>query len=243
MCTAAFRLKWLTLLFLLSSLSADSFMLPPQVIIGRDLVEQIQPSDNSYRQRRRVMRWQHPDGSGKYVCHSDCVGFIDSLLMHSYGLNRFQFWHMINRERPTARYMEQAIAAGRGFDTITTIQDARPGDIIAVAFPLGLKANGHVMMIDDYPKRRESTPAIIDDTIQWAVRIIDCTGVGHGTDDTRYIGRENGRAQFNSGAGIGTIRIYTDSQGHEVAYSWSLSPDSVVRKSTTHPLAIGRFSM
>ncbi len=241
-----YRIRCLLCIFLVASLSssfADTLRPAPHVIDARRLVKGIQPSDNSYSLRHRVVRWKNRDGSGRYICHSDCVGFIDSLLMYSYCLRPYQFGQLIGKERPTARFMEQDIASGRGFKTVSIIQDVIPGDIIGVAFPLGSKANGHMMMIDDFPKLRENTPPLIEGTHQWAVRIIDCTGSGHGTDDTRYIGHKDGRAQFRHGVGRGVIRLYTDRNGHVVGYTWSVGPNAKFKSCTIYPISIGRFQI
>lgn len=223
-----------SVLLYISTLAAD---LPPQVIHARRLVENIDPANNSYRHKHPEVQWQNPDGTGSYICHADCSGFMDALLMYSYNLTRPQFIEVVKRKWPHPHEYYTAITEGNGFTQIPTIKAAVVGDIITVKFPPGLKNTGHVMMIDGVPTIHESSRPLIDNTIQWAVPIIDCTSDGHGHSDSRYVGND----VYNHGVGRGIIRLYTDQEGNVVGYTWAIGPHSEFKSCSDHPIAIGRF--
>src|SRR5262245_41830608 len=75
---------------------------------ARLLVEQLRSGDTSYRHAPRVVRWKGEDGAKKYEAHTDCSGFINALLEHSYGYTEANLAQWFGSKRPTAaRYFEQ----------------------------------------------------------------------------------------------------------------------------------------
>src|SRR5262245_1186837 len=88
---------------------------------ARLLLEHLRPGDTSYRHSPSVVRWKGDDGAKKYEAHTDCSGFIDALLQHSYGYTTADFAKWFGSKRPTAaRYFEQ-IKKQHGFERIHLI--------------------------------------------------------------------------------------------------------------------------
>ena len=93
------------------------------------------------------------------------------------------------------------------------------------------------MLVDEKPVMRKSVPPLVPNTIQWAATVIDCTGRGHGLQDTRYL--KNGK--FHSGIGRGVIRLYTNSEGEIVGFAWSFLPKEKFYDTKVRPIVIGRL--
>ena len=124
---------------------------------ARLLVEHLRPHDNSYRHSPSVVRWKGDDGAKKYEAHTDCSGFIDALLQHSYGYSDDDFAKWFGSKRPTAaRYFEQ-IKKQHGFQRIRLIQDVRSGDFLAVKYPPGSGNTGHIMLVNGRPRPMKAT--------------------------------------------------------------------------------------
>jgi hypothetical protein len=120
------------------------------------------------------------------------------------------------------------LAAGAGWEQVTTLADAARGDLIAWRFPhlkLG-HDTGHVVFVADPPS--------VNDQGTVAVRVYDSAIVPH-FDDTRG----DGPAQWPSGVGSGFINFQAGDQGQPVAFQFSPPLSSPF---TSLPIAIGRLT-
>jgi cell wall-associated NlpC family hydrolase len=211
---------------------------PDHLAAADELVKRVAPANSSYEHKQGSVSWKGSDGATQYECHTDCSGLMNHLLAHCYGINAAQLRGWMGSGRPTAQHYYRAIAAGNGYTRIEQLVDARPGDIIAVKYPKGSENSGHVMIVARPPSRRTSTLPLINGTEQWEVAIIDSSTSGHGKNDTRH--RPDGG--INQGIGSGGLRVYTDSQGRIVGYTWSTASGSEFRRQDERPMEIGRLA-
>jgi len=210
----------------------------PQVREAVRLVHNVSASTSDYQHAVGPVVWPG-DESGKHAaCHTDCSGFINALLKHTYQLTDEQLSAMLQAHRPLAKHYYAAITAGHGFQAITSLQQVQPGDIIAVCYLKSEKGEntGHVMLLAGTPRQRPASEPVVAGTLQWEVPVIDESESGHGLHDTRHLA-EGG---FRDGLGAGILRIYTDASGKIVGHSWSETRKSKFRSQLDRPLVIGR---
>ena len=123
------------------------------------------------------------------------------------------------------------------FNASSRISDVRPGDVIAIKYPAGSENTGHVMLVAAAPQRSQNSEPMVAGTEQWTVTIIDETSSSHGKGDTRLGADGKSRA----GVGRGVFRIYADSRGNVMGYTWSTSRRSEFRAQNDRHLDIGRL--
>jgi hypothetical protein len=139
-------------------------------------------------------------------------------------------------KRPIARHYVEAIIAEKFFRRIHRLKECMPGDIVAMKYPADNDNTGHVMLVAERPRKRPASAPMIDDAEQWEVKIIDSTTSPHGSDTRRAKDGKN-----RGGIGTGIFRIYTNSQGEPIGYTWGMSAKSEYREMKERPLVIGRF--
>ena len=185
--------------------------------------------------------WPGDESGKRAACRTDCSGFINALLKHTYQLTDEQLSAMLQARRPLAKHYYAAIAAGHGFQAIASLQQAQAGDIIAVRYIKSEKGEntGHVMLMSGTPRQRPASEPVVAGTVQWEVPVIDESESGHGLHDTRHLA-EGG---FRDGLGAGVLRIYTDAAGKIVGHSWSVTRKSKFRSQKDRPLVIGRLQL
>ena len=145
---------------------------------------------------------------------------------------------MKKKKRAYAKDYYNQIKKGNGFQGFTNIKDAKSGDVIAIKFPKLMDNTGHIMLITEAAQEIEPIEPTVLGTKQWKIKIIDESGHGHGTTDTRYLG--NGK--YKTGLGTGYFRIYTDSTGEIVGYAWSTETGSKYREADIRKVIIGRLN-
>jgi hypothetical protein len=210
---------------------------PKHLRAAQVLVQTVQPDETSYRHKDSVVHWKGEDGAPVSVCQTDCSGFVDALLKHSYGYDRKSFEKWFSVPRPTAADYHDAIAKRHGFQRIERLRDAHPGDILAVKYPAGSANTGHIMLVAAPPRRLKPSPPLVDGAEQWEVAVIDCSHSGHGTTDTRHLAGGKSRA----GLGQGTLRVYTAPSGAVAGYTWSTYSKSEYNDQKAHHMEIGRL--
>ena len=196
-------------------------------------------------QRLDLARTNYEHGPGSIVwngaveSHTDCSGFIDLLLQHDDGYTPDDFKQWFGSRRPTAARYHDAIVDGRGFTTVPTVMDLRPGDVIAIKYFTKKDNTGHIMLVDGAPRRIRALPPEVDGTTQWEVDVIDSSESGHGVSDTRHKRGPDGRD--HDGLGRGIFRLYSDKQGAVVGFAWStLKVSKFVAPADEHAV-LGRF--
>ena len=207
---------------------------PKHLTAANNLVDHLRLQNTSYRQGNPQVTWQ-----GECQSHTDCSGFLDALLMHSYRYTEDDFKRWFDSHQPSARRYHDAIVAQRGFQHIHQLAEVQPGDILAVKYYKRTDNTGHVMLVADPPHRSAPTPPVVTGTNQWEVPVIDSSRSGHGPTDTRHHRGPDGKD--HDGLGRGVLRIYSDPQGHVVGFSWSsVSASKFVAPGDEH-LVIGRL--
>jgi hypothetical protein len=96
---------------------------------------------------------------------------------------------MKKKKRAYAKDYYNQIKKGNGFQGFTNIKDAKPGDVIAIKFPKLMDDTGHIMLITEAAQEMEQANLYVEGTKQWKIKIIDESGHGHGTTDTRHLGK------------------------------------------------------
>lgn len=113
-----------------------------------------------------------------------------------------------------------------------------PGDVIAIKYPSGASATGHVMLVAGTPvMRTPATAPVIANTTQYEAQVIDSTASYHGPADTRH--PNNGGVP--GGIGKGVFRIYVDANDQIVGYTWSTYSNSTYYDQSQRHLVIGRL--
>jgi hypothetical protein len=207
---------------------------PKHLSAAIDLVDHLDLRNTSYRHNDPQVTWQ-----GTFQSHADCSGFLDALLMHSYGYDSDDFKRWFDSHRPSARRYHDAIVRQRGFREIRQVTEVRPGDVLAVKYLIHRENTGHVMLVAGQPRRIAPVPPVVTGTEQWAVPVIDSSHSGHGASDTRHHRGPNGKD--HGGLGRGVLRIYAGSDGGVVGFSWSTARVSKFVAPDDEHLVIGRL--
>lgn len=220
--------------------SAGEAKEPKHLADAKLLLKDLLPQNSSYRHKDADVQWKGGGAKAEpeaNVCHTDCSGFLDALLTHSYGYKEADFKKWFDSKRPTARRYYEQISRENGFKKIALLKDLQPGDIVAVKYPEGDKNTGHVMLAASAAKLVKSSKPRVEGTDQWEVTVIDCSMSGHGASDTRRL--EDGKSR--NGLGRGVLRLYTDKAGALAGYAWSTFGNSTYQDQDHHPINIGRI--
>jgi len=231
--------------------------------------------NNNYQHGEPNVTWKGINGAADYVSKTDCSGFMSKLLHHSYGDyftdERFKQWmKKSGRGRPLAEDFHYAIVNQKDFIQIQQITQVQPGDVIAIKYipdnnPKTKDNTGHVMLVLEPPKKRDSTKPMVKKTLQWEVKVIDQSCSGHGKADSRRkpdSSDDNSQPdgdglaeneqnnpcksnkRFHDGLGKGTIRIYTnEDNGNILGYTWSTFKESHYYCPDEKDLVIGRLNL
>lgn len=197
------------------------------------LVKAVKPEDTSYIHKNVAVSWGN---DGKAVCHADCSALLNALLLHSGYFSEEDLKKHLGAARPLAKHYHDAIIHHRGFKEITSIEEVRPGDIIAIKYPPGSGNTGHVMLVVAQPTKRAATEPVVKNSIQYEIEIIDCSSSGHGPNDSRRI--ESGK--YREGLGKGMYRVFTNEKGIPIGHSWSVYATSKYYEMNVRNLVIGR---
>jgi hypothetical protein len=218
----------------LFTLRAEPTPVPRHLVEAEHLVDGLSLSETNYEHGEPSVSWSSPKAS-----HTDCSGFFDALLMHTYHYTPDEFKLWFDSHRPSARRYHDAIIEQRGFTQIHHINHLRPGDILAVKYMNRTDNTGHVMLVDGFPKRRKATEPFVDGTEQWEVEIIDSSKTGHGTGDTRH--KMGPEGKDHDGLGRGVLRLYTTADGKVAGFAWSTMKVSKFKTPDDEDLVMGRL--
>lgn len=201
----------------------------PHVYWARLLLDNILKGNGYtlYKHSNGPVIWGNP----KWMSITDCSGFVNALLEKSYHLPIG--WTGL--KRPYASTYYEMINEQINFIKINDLKNVSIGDFIAIRFPPHTSMSddtGHIMMINDLPKKISNHP-FIPNTQQWSINIIDQSSA-HGSNDTRY-------ANKSTGLGSGNFRIYTNESGNFQGYCWSTDSGSKYIDQNIHPFVIGRL--
>lgn len=206
-----------------------------------------------------------PGSNNQYSNRSDCSHYVNTTFKRSYGwtdgglVNWLCDGNPSDCSRPKAKHYHDTIVAADHFTQITNIASVAKGDLIAMKYYDSSGNTGHVMWADGAPTVHCSACS----PKEYKILVIDSSNSYHGTADTRYIGGActtdaqcsavpyarcssptSGKCTY-SGIGRGTARLFTDSNGEVIGYSWSTASNSTRYLNTDSPLlrhiVIGRY--
>lgn len=218
-----------------NSASADT---PLHLYWADAMVQNVSVDKNAYASGTSYMRWPNADGTGIYENYTKCSPFITLLMMKSYGWTSSTFSNWMASTSPSSDKYYDAINQQNGFLKIDSVDDILPGDIIAIKYPAGSSVTGHAMIVKSLAHARNSSSPTIANTVQYEIQVIDSSQTGHGPTDTRL----NPDGTFNSGAGIGVFRLYTNNYLELVGYTWSTYSNSTYYDINTRPIVVGRLN-
>ena len=207
----------------LASAAADSTEVPGYLALARELVRNIAPENNRYVLGGGFISFPGDASSTGYAMRADCSGFLLAIFDRAgYSTqSRMTFARpSAKRKRPAAEDFVVSFETENGFKRIRTIEDIRPGDLLAHAM---LNAEdrkqtgttGHVFLFNSRPQQIAAREPVVVGTRQFEVSVIDSNEEHVGDDDSRLIDPSNRIA----GLGTGTIRIYADTNGELVGWA------------------------
>jgi hypothetical protein len=207
------------------------------LVAAEELVSHLDLANTDYAQGAPQVSFTAPLES-----HADCSGFADSLLEHCYGFDKKAFRSVFASGRPSAARYYDAIEKQIAFEEVKHVQDAQPGDFLAVKYLTRKDNTGHVMLVAARPVRMEP-PREPSKTgpVQWRVEVIDSSESGHGPTDTRH--RKGANGKDHDGLGEGVFRIYSSGTGDVTGFSWSTMASSKFKSPQDETLVIGRLRL
>jgi hypothetical protein len=212
-------------------------------LLAEELVRDLKDaSENAYGGGKRHIEWDARPCAARTVCSS----FITLLFMRAYDLSADDYKKWFDRTNPMAEDYHDAVAAENGFVHVTKVRNIRPGDLFAVKYNdghisrNGVEDTGHVMVVASQPEAVAGATDVAPGAKLYKVWVIDSSASGHGTQDTRHLGK----GEFTGGIGKGICRIAVDPGSDQiVAYSWSDERKSEFFASAGRDLVVGRLEL
>ncbi len=224
--------------------SAQEAYVPKHLELARELVATVKPENNKYVIRGpEGVRWKGDLFTSENTVNTMCTGFVSAVLEKAKNptvkeVESKTYW---KKHLRLDSYWE-ALQKGYGLQRVEAIESAKPGDLFMFWCNAGCRtregyeAYGHITIIDTTPTRKDPTPPLIDNTLQWLVTVIDSADGPHGRQDTRW--RPKGEP-LATGVGRGTYRVYTDLAGIPLGYTNGPN-DPKFHDVKDRPIGIGR---
>ncbi|KYF55957.1 hypothetical protein BE04_42695 [Sorangium cellulosum] len=201
------------------------------------LVDNIDPDNNEYNSTPSFITWAGVAGARRYANRTQCATFLTQLLKRSYGWTESSFDGWLGSRSPSAATYYDAIVDENGFERIRDLRDARAGDVMAIRYPEGESATGHVAILRRAPRVRLPASPLVAGTFQYEVSVVDSTNFQHGSSDSRY----SSGGRWASGAGYGVMRLYTNAAATVVGHTWSTAAVTAYYPAAVRQVAIGRL--
>jgi hypothetical protein len=129
------RLVWVTALLLFwGSVANASSDVPPHLTLARQVVDNIQPEDNTYVLGGQIVKFPGDLFSSKYSMRADCSGFLQAIFQRANYFTHSQMAFVksaAGRTRHTAEDFVLSIETEKGFKQIKGVQNIQPGDLLA----------------------------------------------------------------------------------------------------------------
>lgn len=224
---------WMTVALCAASLGvvAQDTAVPKHLQLAREFVANTKQENNEYSNAQAFVRMPGEKGATDYIVHTDCTGFVESMLRRTKSGVLEQMQSMKFKTRHSIYDYHASIEKGEAFERITKVAELKPGDVVAWLY-VNKKEHplGHILFVDAAPVQIKSRPPYAWNSTQYEVRIIDTSQDAKSRDDTRYVsdaelreknqarGKEGGtKASPNfKGVGRGTIRFYADDTTGEI---------------------------
>jgi hypothetical protein len=202
------------------------------------LVAHIAPVNNEYGSGTSYVYWAGVGGATEYESRSLCASFVTNVLKQAYQLSAYDIRTWFGSTSPNAALYHDRIIEEVGFEQIMTVGAIEAGDIIAIEYPAGSTASGHVAIAASAPALRAATYPFVTGTVQYALAVLDSSTTGHGTTDTRL----NADGSWHAGVGRGVMRLYANSSGTIVGHAWSTQSGSIYYARTLRDIVVGRLA-
>lgn len=203
------------------------------------LVAHIAPEDNEYGSGTTYVHWAGIEGATAYRSRSLCASFVTHILKRAYDLSTYDITAWFGSTSPNAALYHDRILDEVGFEQVLAVSQIQSGDIVAIEYPSGTTASGHVAIAAGPAVLRSATYPLVSGTSQYALAVLDASTTGHGTTDTR----RNADGSWHAGVGRGAMRLYaSNSTGAIVGYAWSTQSASTYYSKQTRDIVIGRVT-
>ncbi|WP_437673401.1 hypothetical protein [Sorangium sp. So ce131] len=202
------------------------------------LADHVAPENNEYGSSPSYVFWAGVAGSSEYKSRTFCSTFVTNVLKQTYGLTSYNISAWFGSTSPNAIQYHDRIVEQFGFVQVSYIDEIEAGDVIAIKYPAGSAASGHVAIAMGPARSRVASYPYVSGTTQYEIAIVDSSNTGHGMTDSR----RNPDGTWHPGVGKGLMRFYTNSSGEIVGHTWSPQASATYYPSYVRPIAIGRVT-
>ncbi|KYF51933.1 hypothetical protein BE08_13605 [Sorangium cellulosum] len=216
----------------------QSYEAPDHLYWADTLVNHIEPEDNEYGGGTTYVNWAGVGGATEYRSRSFCTSFVTHVLKQAYQLSTYDISMWFGSTSPNAIRYRDAIAGEIGFEQVLTVGEIEAGDIVAIVYPEGSTATGHVAIAAGAAAPRAAVYPYITGTIQYELAVLDSSTTGHGLTDTR----RKADGTWHPGVGRGVMRLYANSYGAIVGHTWSVQSGSIYYSKRVRDIVIGRVA-
>lgn len=233
-CPLTVKSVLLSVALLLSSVSMSLAQLAPHYLVDSgNLIGYLHQSGlNVYGSNPSYITWN----GGSSAARTECSSFVTLLWQHSFGWTPINFRSWMASTSPTAAKYHDTIVAQNRFSQINYVNQIQLGDVIAIKYPPGGTATGHLMLVSATPVIYAATAPLVKGTAQVIVSVIDSSASYHGPTDTRL--QPGGTGQ---GIGQGVFRLYVNASGVIVGHTWSTYSNSVFYNQSQRHVVVGRL--
>lgn len=206
-------------------------------------MQELRPENNHYGTSPSYVTLGSAETGLPTTARTMCNSFVTAMLSRAYGFNDNFYRLWTGMRSPTAARISEMTRAGRLMQTLPSVNDVRPGDLVVIDYgdPTS-SATGHVAFVEALPVVRypQSAP-LVPDTIQYEVSVIDSARTGHGPTDTRRLPD----GSWVPGIGRGVMRLYVNTRGAVVGYAWSTwsSSSYAINGQGTVSTRVARFTV
>ncbi|EYF05321.1 hypothetical protein [Chondromyces apiculatus] len=201
------------------------------------LIDNVLPAYNAYGTQPSYVRWVGEGGATRFENRTECSNLLTHLFRQAYGMTSGDIAQWLGSGSPRAVTYHDAIEAQDGWFVIPKVHQIQPGDVLAIAYPEGLSASGHIAIARLAPVPRVATAPLVAGTSQYEIAIIDSTQNGHGQTDSRGF-----KESYHAGVGAGSMRLYTDAHGRIVGHTWSSENASKFYAQEERHAVVGRLN-
>lgn len=220
------------------SAQAQSSEEPNHLYWADTLVNHIAPEDNEYGSGTSYVYWAGIGGATAYRSRSFCTSFVTYVLRQAYQLSAYDINTWFGSMSPNAILYHDRIIEEVGFEQILAVPQIEAGDILAIEYPAGSTATGHVAIAAGAAVPRAATYPLIAGTIQYDLPVLDSSTTGHGVVDTR----RKADGTWHPGVGRGVMRLYANINGSLVGHTWSTQPGSTYYAKQVRDIVVGRIT-
>ncbi|AUX47200.1 hypothetical protein SOCE26_087120 [Sorangium cellulosum] len=217
---------------------AQSAAEPSLLYWANTLADHVAPENNEYGSSPSYVFWAGVAGSSDYKSRTFCSTFVTNVLKQTYGLSSYHISTWFGSTSPNAILYHDRIVQQVGFEQIWYIDEIAAGDVIAIKYPAGSMASGHVAIAAGAARPRIASYPYVSGTTQYEIAVVDSSNTGHGMTDSR----RNPDGSWHPGVGKGLMRFYANSSGEIVGHTWSPQASATYYPNYVRAIAVGRVT-